>query len=404
MLTNFVRWLRDVRADVNAMYPGEDVPMYFVGHRFLEFDGPLLRLGLARINVDFSELCSELDITSVIDTLHISRNYVNWDAWHSEQAACATVTAAGDICTVTVLPTQRADDSQTNSSAATTTATNVPAVQANEGDSTNHPETPSPFCMRRRFTDTKSVFSTMTSTPVWSTAQFRAASKKPPASRATVEELQPPGMRQWSHKLDEVHLRLTGTHIGGAHEAENDVQALVDIITTATMVNAIWKSTDPIPAATSVQWMCENAAHLERLYLNTVRGWRLDLRPTCEHGPMRVKTVCKDSSVEGGWAVYFACRKGLYAPRQCVETFQGTHDSFEYYKPVAVPGIPGACTCTGKCATKRCVCRAAGVMCTDACAKHQSVKCACGNRPIVVEDDSASDETTPNPVPEHAIV
>ena len=240
----------------------------------------------------------------------------------------------------------------------------------------------------------------------------RAAEK----AAAAVEAANKSGTTKLSHAQGEVYRRLFEQEPTIMHTAEADVQTLQAIVTHPFVWGAIVNRT-----SSAVHWrlLVQHANELYSDHLHSVRGWRLEHRPKCVHGPMRAADAVEDSSVEGGWRVDFDCvvycTDGLCAPQQ-----RGTHPDYDpstasgkkrktskrktKLKPGEVSGAslkngePGACTCTGAC-KRNCPCRDIGHSCGANCVHSKaknprgSVKPKCQNG--TTGDAPVSDDDVP---------
>jgi hypothetical protein len=130
------------------------------------------------------------------------------------------------------------------------------------------------------------------------------------------------------------------------------------------------------PAAIDWAHIMAHGDELYRTKLVSNRGWALESPeyPSCDHGPMTVKTVTADAEAAGGWSVQFKCRS---ATDRCAAIKTGVCPSWvppvgalspttKSARAKADNGVRGACTCAATC-QRGCPCSAVKVKCTGAC-------------------------------------
>lgn len=179
------------------------------------------------------------------------------------------------------------------------------------------------------------------------------------------------------HSLEKVYERLFKQPLTGAHEAINDVLGLRKILHHDT----IWDIVHGQNVVIRIDKLHEHAR--ENYNKNTLSflGWCIDQPdyPQCAHGWMLPKRQ-KMSKSSTSPAVHFVCRAEV-----CPQMSHGPHSTYIPPAPKSSKnGEPGACRCSGKCATTSCPCKEAQQSCGDGC-RHTSKTDECKNRGQVAD-------------------
>jgi hypothetical protein len=288
-------------------------PMVFVAHGAATVEVPILRRALGRAGIDSVAAFAGLNIVGFVDTLAVSERLVSWQ---SVGRSTDDTMPQGDL-------------------SLSAFAAVIPSI---------------PIRKKRVVPAQRKA------------VDYVSDNEGVEAASAPEETLR--------HGMAAIYQRLFDTEMPGAHQAEQDVAALVKVVTHA----AFWSC---VAGQNVVMSWAVNAARADELYqqhLNGVRGWRLEEYMQCMHGPMMPKGE-KDAKRADGWKVVFRCRQ---AASQCSVCVCNSHPTFVPPPPKATAnGTAGACTCSGMC-QRSCPCKSDGETCTEGC-KHKSSATKCTN-------------------------
>ena len=318
--------------------------VYIAGHNVDSFDLPHINRAFGRAGLTLDGV-----VDGVVDTLRLSRMYINW----TEVAAMPKLPPTTSMLLV------------------------GPAVLAEEEESSEHEDENEGGMQATSVTPLTAVDATDFST-------LGAAIKRGKVAGNKV------AIKVEQHNLGNCHARLFGVGLGDhAHEASADAYAVVAILSHP----AVWPLLVDEEVWRPVSSIVKHADGLYAAEINRVRGWRREYRPVCDHGVMLTTVVAVHEELEramftDGHKVVFKCRMRFKPCRDPVEevTYPGYVVTAATKVPrsgskvsTAVPkGTAGACECSSMC-VRGCPCKNAGQRCGTSCRNHGRASCKCKN-------------------------
>ena len=299
--------------------------VYIAGHNVDSFDLPHINRAFGRAGLTLDGV-----VDGVVDTLRLSRMYINW----TEVAAMPKLPPTTSMLLV------------------------GPAVLAEEQESSEHEDENEGGMQATSVTPLTAVDATDFST-------LGAAIKRGKVAGNKV------AIKVEQHNLGNCHARLFGVGLGDhAHEASADAYAVVAILSHP----AVWPLLVDEEVWRPVSSIVKHADGLYAAEINRVRGWRREYRPVCDHGVMLTTVVAVHEELEramftDGHKVVFKCRMRFKPCRDPVEevTYPGYVVTAATKVPrsgskvsTAVPkGTAGACECSSMC-VRGCPCKNVG--------------------------------------------